>query len=134
MCSFGDGEYCSVWNEIDRRAHKTHRCSICGTVIRKGDLYVKHFSVYDEHTTTGKICMLCEHAREEFSDVHGASPQPDGFEEALWECIVEESVWRDSPRALKLEAKTKPWRDALAGIKRRYRASPPRKSPKEWAA
>ena len=58
MCDL-DLEPCEIWNEKKRKAQKSHECDCCGRMIRPGEIYLVHFSVYDGDTTSEKVCAEC---------------------------------------------------------------------------
>jgi hypothetical protein len=96
MCEIDDGERCSVWSERQRRARKDHKCDTCDGMIGGGEIYILHFSVFDGRVSSGRICVECELAREEFASEHGGILwQPESFADALQECIAEGDTYED---------------------------------------
>jgi len=101
MCDIdqGDGEYSQVWVETPRKARKSHICNCCGISITKGETYLVHFSAYDGHASSEKMCGFCRDRRETFSEAHGGhSCAPSFFRAMLVECIQEgdeesKTVW-----------------------------------------
>lgn len=56
-----DGEPYTVPPDPRRqRARKEHTCSACGETIRRGDLYIYEFSVFDGDSETVKRCLRCD--------------------------------------------------------------------------
>ena len=90
MCEFEYDDGYTLWHEKPRRAAKPHRCSGCGAVIPRGEVYLAHFSKYEGRLNTGRLCGLCRADRDEFADAHeGVMPPPSGFEEILVDCMSE---------------------------------------------
>lgn len=110
MCSI-DLEPCEVWDEREVRARKSHVCSSCDGPIRAGELYVRHFSIFEGSLCSGKICDACAKDIAEFADAHGSGGcQPGYFEQLLIDCIAEgdeesDRVW--SPMLERLRARGK---------------------------
>lgn len=114
MCEYDDGEYCQVWNEQQRKARKEHKCSCCGRIIRAGEKYLVHFSVYDGDATSNKMCSECERDRDTFAKAHhGFLLAPYYFPEALSGCIADGDPGSD-----------KRWRPMLDAIEARGGAGP----------
>lgn len=114
MCDL-ELERAAVWRETPRRARREHRCDGCCCVIRPGDAYLSHFSIFDGEAHGEAMCFPCWFAREAFAELHGAHMNPDYLWESIQDCIAENGD--DDPDG---------WRGLLASIKRRYRRSPTR--------
>lgn len=87
MCEISFDGTCEIWREKKVRARKDHKCSSCGSMIRIGENYVKHFSVYEGEPTMEKCCMLCEGSRAAFEEEHNVYITPSYLTEMLSECI-----------------------------------------------
>ncbi len=99
MCYIGDLEPCSVWDEKQVKARRPHHCSCCKREITVGEIYLRHFNVFEGDASHEKLCMECEKDRDEFGKAHdGMLPMPGGLKAMLHECIGEEpeesDVWR----------------------------------------
>lgn len=95
MC-YVDLDPAEVWVEKHRKArafknkrkHKPHKCSCCGRVIKPGETYLKHFSVFEGRATHEKACAECEADRAEFAKAHdGMMGSPAYLNDLLDECI-----------------------------------------------
>ena len=49
----------------NRHARKDHKCCECRGVIHKGEHYFYHHGVWDYQGQSFKICLDCEHLRQE---------------------------------------------------------------------
>lgn len=120
MCDIDDGERCSVWMETQRRARKDHRCDACDGLIGAGEVYLVHFSVYEDHPTSEKMCVECEVDRKEFADAHnGMLYPPGGLQELLESCINEGTISDDEGQTVLLpeDARWQSMLDAMAARK-----------------
>ncbi len=91
MC-YIDLEPCSVWSESERKARTLKRCTVCDGPIKPGEMYVKHFSVFEGAPTFAVMCSACKGDRQLFAEAHdGMSPTPADFLRLLDECIDEDS-------------------------------------------
>lgn len=87
MCSI-ELEPCEVWQERKVTARKDHRCSCCGGRIRAGEVYVRHFSVFEGDVSAEKSCAACEEMRRDFREEHhGTCGTPGYMQTLLEECI-----------------------------------------------
>jgi hypothetical protein len=93
----GCDDVAEVWEQRKRRARKDHKCRACGIKIRRGDLYVYHFSLFEGQVDTVKRCLACDAIYEhlcsitdfenqpmpalncghEYKEVHGREPPPE---------------------------------------------------------
>jgi len=91
VCVIDQLDPCEVWRETLCRARKSHRCSCCRGLIRQGETYIVHFSVFEGNASSEKICSACLADREEFCREHinGQLCGPSFFSELLDECIAE---------------------------------------------
>lgn len=91
MCEiYDDGDYCTIWNERERKARKPHRCSCCRSTIQPGTVYIVHFSLFDGDATSEKMCVECVADRQAFADAHGGILfNPGSFLLRLSDCISE---------------------------------------------
>jgi hypothetical protein len=113
MC-FIDLEPCKVWEERDRKARKEHECTECRRIIRIGEVYTVHFSVFDGNATTGKLCGDCYKDREEFAAEHdGMRCAPGWIAEMAQKCIGEGDDESDAK-----------WRSLIARIESRSPVKP----------
>jgi hypothetical protein len=87
MCQI-DLDPCEVWSEVARMARKPHDCDGCDATIAKGEAYLSHFSVFEGNRQAQACCFQCWLAREDFAQVHGATPTPGALAEMLSECIA----------------------------------------------
>lgn len=90
MCSSGlSGDACDVWNEYFPRARKDHGCDGCGGAIHRRDLYLSHRSLFEGYWSSGKLCLACWYAREEFVGEHRGSliPAPAALSDVIQDCI-----------------------------------------------
>lgn len=55
---------CSFWDESQRKARKTHKCSECGRAIEAGEVYRYCRWVLEGQWDTSKMCGHCEVAAE----------------------------------------------------------------------
>ena len=59
-----DSTDCEPWtvppDPRRQRARKDHVCSACSETIRRGDLYIYEFSVFDGNSDTVKRCLRCD--------------------------------------------------------------------------
>ena len=107
MCDLSDGEYCKVWREVTVKARKPHQCSCCKRTIAAGELYLRHFSVFEGQAVTHKMCSECEKDRDEFAKAHGGYlPSPGDVVFTISECIADgdeesERQWRPMLKRIK---------------------------------
>jgi hypothetical protein len=67
MCFYYD-EYAEVWNEVDRKARKAHRCDECGGPISAGESY-RYISWIDyDGLGQFKVCGKCHRVRRAIHD------------------------------------------------------------------
>lgn len=126
MCDIDDGERCSVWSETQRRARKPHRCDACSGPIGIGEIYLVHFSVFEGYTTSEKMCVECEVARDEFADEHnGMLCTPSGMRETLRECISEGTSADDEGNAV-VDPEDARWQAMLDAMAARAATKEPR--------
>ena len=105
MCVIDTDEYCTVWNETERKARKPHKCSCCRRQIRPGETYMTHFSIFEGVCIDGKCCADCEKDRQEFAAAHGGYRcDPGNFSQQVADCISEgdedEARWRPMERRI----------------------------------
>lgn len=86
MC-FIDLEPCEVWSEKTVKARKPHKCGGCGAAIKPGEIYLRHFDIFEGNMSAECACGACSKSRDEFADAHGQSFIPSRLDEMLWECI-----------------------------------------------
>lgn len=87
MCMM-DGDSADVWNETEQRSAKDRTCDCCDQVIKKGEVYLKHRSLFDGHWTTEDMCLQCKEMRACFADdPHHMLSTPGSFPHVLWECV-----------------------------------------------
>lgn len=55
-----DMEGPTVWNETKPKAAREHRCSDCGGVITKGEVYTRTSMLYEHQWSTDKRCADCQ--------------------------------------------------------------------------
>lgn len=110
MCDMDSGETCSVWNEREIKARKAHRCASCHALVRPGEKYLRHFSVFDGEATDEASCLDCNADRRAFGSAEGHFiPSPGYFVEALQSCISDgddesDTKWR--PMLDRIEARS----------------------------
>jgi hypothetical protein len=113
MCQLDDEERCAVWSETPHKARKEHLCSTCDATIPKGAVYIRHFSLYDGHCSTAKVCGPCNEIRTAFGREHAYYPHPDTTLEYLDQCVQDA---RDEREGWKQPLK---WARAARSIRRR---------------
>lgn len=87
MCDL-DLESCSVFDEtVIKAARKDHTCDCCGGSIKKGESYLKHFSVFDGSVTWEKQCNACTAMVSEFTKAHKQHSNPSYMPQLLRDCI-----------------------------------------------
>lgn len=52
-------EFVSMSSEATRKARKAHRCCACGETILPGQVYTRHFTVFDGDVAAYKHCRRC---------------------------------------------------------------------------
>lgn len=108
MCEFDYYDRPEIWNQKLVKARKPHKCNCCGVNISPGEIYLKHFSVFDGQAYAEKMCDPCHTLMCEFSEAHeGFTWCPSDFPYSLNECISENDD--DSPR----------WKEMLKEITQR---------------
>ncbi len=102
MCDI-DLEPSDFWSERKAKARKQHRCDCCGGAIRPGDVYLRHFSVYDGVAVTEKECPACMEMGERFAKEHGQRSNPSYMGQLLRDCLDsgEGDHWRADIDAMK---------------------------------
>lgn len=92
MCDVSyDDEPAEVWSNVEITARKQHQCSTCDGLIRPGQVYVKHFSVFDGRPSSEKVCPSCVALIEKYKELHdGASWVPSHMRHAVDDCIEQE--------------------------------------------
>ena len=60
MSQYGDGEYAEVYDTVDRKARKSHKCCACGETIAPGNQYTNVFYVFEGDPYTYKRCQRCQ--------------------------------------------------------------------------
>ena len=65
-----DGEPNVVDDCERRRARQEHRCRACRETIRRGDLYFRHFLVWDGQAQIYKRCARCQILYEALTKLH----------------------------------------------------------------
>lgn len=113
MCYF-EAEPCELSRSTWQVSRKRRRCDGCGGFIEPGAQYERCFFVFDGEADTDSACFACAVVSAEFAAEHGSHPNYNWLADALWECV---------DGAEKADPDAKPWRDALAGMKRRGRAA-----------
>lgn len=65
---------CEPWDvnpeERKRRARKEHTCSCCAEMIRRGDLYIYEFAVFDGRPDEVKRCLRCQAIYDHLLETH----------------------------------------------------------------
>jgi hypothetical protein len=93
MCVLEFDEQAAVFTEKKVVAKKDHKCFCCRGAIKKGDSYVRHFSVFDRCPSAEKMCLSCFEMRTTFAKEHnGQYASPSGMPDLLVECIDMEGV------------------------------------------
>lgn len=87
MCTIDIEYFSEVWRETPHVATKTHRCDCCLVVVKPGEPYLFHFSVFEGFETKEKMCFECWCARQQFSEAHGYMMPPGSLEPMLGDCI-----------------------------------------------
>jgi hypothetical protein len=92
-CYGDDGNMAEFFNDKIVTARKEYKCCECYHPIKKGE---KHWSISAKWSGDfwhGRICLICEHIRKEFS--------PCSCYENLWEDICECLGYEVDPRKYK---------------------------------
>lgn len=65
---------CESWQvepqERRQRARKEHRCDACCETIRRGDIYIYEFSVFDGNAESLRRCLRCDTIYQHLIDRH----------------------------------------------------------------
>src|SRR5262245_59374190 len=92
MCviDFDDGERWTIFRQEQATARKPYQCNSCRRPIRKGERYLRHFSVIHGKSESEKMCCDCAYDMETFGAAHGVGGwMPSDFRHVLNECIAE---------------------------------------------
>ncbi len=104
MCTIEVHGYCKVWEETRRKARKSHVCDSCYGPINKGDIYLRHFNVFEGTATSEKCCIACADDREIFYKAHGGVMfQPSMFQHSIYECIGEDAEYGEDDELIPSE-------------------------------
>jgi hypothetical protein len=88
---YGGDETAEVYNEVERKARKPHKCDGCGGKIAVGEKYTYYSGIYDHEPFHGHACAECVAALSEFGERHdGGHPAFSQLEESLDECVRED--------------------------------------------
>lgn len=117
MCSIDYDDYWDAYADKFVVAKKEHPCTACGVRIQPGAQYLKHAHLYDGEWYRENACFACAAALHEFNEAHAVGTSPRMLEETLRNCIGDNDD---------KEAEWRPW---LAGLLKRFRTSPARRSP-----
>lgn len=79
-------EYAEFFSSTKRRARKEHKCGECRDVIRKGELYIRYFGVFEGDPFCGVECMCCSDWRSALAERADCRPS----EGELRSCLLEE--------------------------------------------
>ena len=100
MSQYGDGDYCSVFQERWVKAKKHHRCHACGEDVAPGACYHVTFSVFDGTADTTKRCARCQAIFEHLSARMRVEGDAEEFCDAELNCGHEyKERWREEPPA-----------------------------------
>jgi hypothetical protein len=98
VSQYGDGDYCSVWEDRWVTARKEHVCFACAEAIVKGQRYHVTFSVYDGRADTTKRCARCQAIFEHLSGRMKEHGDEEEFCDAELKCGHEyEERWNEPP-------------------------------------
>jgi hypothetical protein len=125
MCEISVDDYCSVFEETPQKARKAHVCSCCRGAIEPGEMYIKHFSIFEREVCSEKMCVLCMLVVAEFQDDHdGARWTPGGMRDALVECVLEERTgdYNEELDEWEPSAAGKKWQRYLDEMDERHKA------------
>ncbi len=87
MCMM-DGDTCAVWHETEQRSAKDRTCDCCNQPIKKGEMYMKHRSLFEGRWWNEVMCLPCKAMRACFADdPHHMLTVPSAFPPTLWECV-----------------------------------------------
>jgi len=114
MCQIDNDEPATLWEEDVVIARKQHVCRCCRGLIRAGQPYTKHFSLFDGDVTSEKKCAACSLMAEEFLAAHGVYFAPSQMPEALQTCIWEEEHEGEEGRVMAAK-----WKRHLRNMERR---------------
>jgi hypothetical protein len=95
-CSWDDGETCSIYERIMRKARKEHWCCECGDPIPKATTYEYVAMLFDGHWSHCKTCVPCMNIME---NMGGCVPH-GGLREAFyemfrWNYLDDPADWED---------------------------------------
>lgn len=110
MCMFEVDDVASVFVSSFPKAAKDHVCSVCETVIPRGEVYLRHKMLFDGEWSGSSTCKDCAAVWTYFLDVHSSAYGPSDLGDMVEECI--QGV---------LNEETRIWRVARLGIDRRIR-------------
>lgn len=96
MSQYGDGDYCSVWQDRWVTARKEHTCKACAETILPGHRYHTTFYIFDGEPHTTNRCERCETIFEHLSG--RMVDDPEEFCDERLACGHEyEERWREPP-------------------------------------
>lgn len=91
-----DFEVATIFNQVERRARKDHRCDDCNlSHIKPGDTYTETRMLYEGSWDTMKTCARCERVRKHADMDDLPYGKRCGY---VREAIVERTYWRHRSR------------------------------------
>lgn len=125
MCEWqgpDDGDAPSAFSEKWRRARVSHECFECGGKIAVGERYRFVSGVWEGRGDSFKFCLQCTETLAAFAKEHdGERPYYGGLDEALGECVDEETTINDDDTETLSEAGQR-WQKALDEMRARRAA------------
>lgn len=94
--------YVVTLSRAEPTARKSHRCSLCGRIVNKGETYERQANIYDGRAYTWKSCAHCT----AFMSLHTSLREnvhydAEGWDsERVWEWDYCASVWEARLRAM----------------------------------
>ncbi len=121
MCEWSSdyGYDSQTFQDLWRRARKQHKCEECSGIIHPGANYRFVSGRSEGEIWQAKICAACDETRNRFADEHkGERPLLGELDEALRECVADETSWDDDDNEVVTEA-GKRWQQALDEMRAR---------------
>jgi hypothetical protein len=133
MCEVIFDEVATVFVDKFRKARKTHRCQCCGSEIKPGDRYLRHFQICDGQAYDEKMCEACAADRAEFAKAPGHMLcAPSYFWELLSSCVHEDDdATFDEERGRYVPSPANPWVPMLERLRARSAAARVQRAPNE---
>lgn len=112
MCVYEPDEMWTTWNDKIVLPKPPVECDGCHRLIGAHEAFYSIAILWQGSWSRERACFECWWTMKEFGDAHDIITSPDQLWQLLHDCIGENDDDDDV------------WRDHLAAMKRRYRASP----------